>query len=154
MTEYLCVIDYYLLYILLISIVSMSIVSVCLQCPWWLSGKKSARQAGDPGSIPGLGYPVEKWQPTPVQEIPWTEEPGELSPWGCKRVRYNLYHHHRASQCLYFSCVFPFSFSSPPFLSFSLLFKNSTEVSGSYLQECQSDSYYDHKIHFSLDSFP
>ena len=22
-------------------------------------------------------------------EIPWTEEPGGFSPWGCKRVRYN-----------------------------------------------------------------
>ena len=23
-------------------------------------------------------------------EIPWTEEPGRLSPWSCKRVRHNL----------------------------------------------------------------
>ena len=23
-------------------------------------------------------------------EIPWTEEPGEINPWGCKRVGHNL----------------------------------------------------------------
>ena len=32
--------------------------------PWWLSGRKSACQAGDVGSIPGSGR--RKWQPTPV----------------------------------------------------------------------------------------
>ena len=32
--------------------------------PWWLSGRESACQAGDMGSIPGSGR--RKWQPTPV----------------------------------------------------------------------------------------
>ena len=36
--------------------------------PWWLSGKESACDAGDLGSIPGLGrFPWRrKWQPIPV----------------------------------------------------------------------------------------
>ena len=36
--------------------------------PLWLSGKESACNAGDPGSIPGSGrFPWRgKWQPTPV----------------------------------------------------------------------------------------
>ena len=48
--------------------------------PWWLSGKESACQAGDVGSIlgsgrsPGEGNAIQSsilaW------EIPWTEEPG------------------------------------------------------------------------------
>ena len=46
--------------------------------------------AGDPGSIPGLGRsPGErKWQPTPVS-LPgklWTEEPGRLQSMGSQRV--------------------------------------------------------------------
>ena len=59
MTEYLCVIDYHLLYILLISIVSMGFQ--------WLSGKESARQTGDPGSIPGLGISCEEVNGNPLQ---------------------------------------------------------------------------------------
>ena len=26
----------------------------------------------------------KKWRPTPIWEIPWTEEPGGYSPWGHK----------------------------------------------------------------------
>ena len=61
-----------------------------LGLPWWLSGKESACDAGDLGSIPGLGrFPWRgKWQPTPVFL------PGEFhgqrslvgySPWGYKQ---------------------------------------------------------------------
>ena len=61
-----------------------------LGLPWWLSGKESACDAGNLGSIPGLGrFPWrEKWQPTPVFL------PGEFhgqrslvgySPWGYKQ---------------------------------------------------------------------
>ena len=47
--------------------------------PWWLGGKESACISGDMGSIPGWG---RKWQPPPVWEIPWTEEPGGLQSTG------------------------------------------------------------------------
>ena len=59
MTEYLCVIDYYLLYII-------NKYSVC-GLPPWLSGKESARRAGDPGSIPGLGISHGKGNSNPLQ---------------------------------------------------------------------------------------
>ena len=56
--------------------------------PWWLSGKESACSAGDAGSIPAREDPLEE-EMTPhssilIWEMPWTEEPGGLSPWGCK----------------------------------------------------------------------
>ena len=35
--------------------------------PWWLSGKESTHQAGDPGSVTVGKIPWRrKWQPTPV----------------------------------------------------------------------------------------
>ena len=49
---------------------------------WWLSGKESACDAGDPGSIPGLERSLGKWNGKLLQylawEIPWTEELGGL----------------------------------------------------------------------------
>ena len=49
--------------------------------------KGYACNAGDPGSIPGLGS-LEKETVTHSSilawEIPWTEEPGNLQSWGCK----------------------------------------------------------------------
>ena len=55
------------------------------------AGKESAYNAGDLGSIPGLGkIPWRRsWQPIPVflpGESPWTEEPGGLPSTGSKRV--------------------------------------------------------------------
>ena len=49
--------------------------------------KESACNTGDPGSIPGLGNPLEKKMvihfSTIAWKIPWTEELGRLySPWG------------------------------------------------------------------------
>ena len=48
--------------------------------------KKSACSAGDSGSIPGLGNPLEEDMATHSSilawEIPWTEEPGRLQPMG------------------------------------------------------------------------
>ena len=59
-----------------------------LGLPRWCSGKESACQAGDAGSIPGEGndnpLSILAW------EIPWTEEPGGLQSVGLQRVRYNL----------------------------------------------------------------
>ena len=44
--------------------------------------KESACSAGDLGSVPGLGKPLEKGKAThssiPTWKIPWTEEPGGL----------------------------------------------------------------------------
>ena len=48
----------------------------------WLSGIESAYQAGDAGSIPGLGRSMKKEMAAHSNilawEIPWTKEPGEL----------------------------------------------------------------------------
>ena len=57
--------------------------------PSWLSGKKNpAANAGDEGSIPGLGRALEKEMATHSSilawEIPWTEEPVGYCPWGHK----------------------------------------------------------------------
>ena len=54
--------------------------------PWWLSGKESACNAGDVGSIPGLEDRLEKemttHSSTHAWSIPWTEEPGKLQSMG------------------------------------------------------------------------
>ena len=61
---------------------------------WWLSDKESTCQAGDMDSIPRSGSSPEKEMATHSSiltwEIPWTEEPGSLSPLGCKRVGQDL----------------------------------------------------------------
>ena len=45
----------------------MLILSICMGLPQWLSGKESACNAGDPGSIPGQEDSLEgAWQPTLV----------------------------------------------------------------------------------------
>ena len=45
-------------------------------------------------SIPGSGRSLDKelanCSSILAWEIPWTEEPGRNSPWGCKRVRHDL----------------------------------------------------------------
>ena len=50
--------------------------------------KESASNAGDPGSIPGLGRSQEKGMATyssiTAWRIPWTEEAGGLQSMGCK----------------------------------------------------------------------
>ena len=54
--------------------------------------KESACNAGDPGSIPGSGDPLEKETATHSSilawRIPWTEEPGGPQSMGSLRVRY------------------------------------------------------------------
>ena len=58
--------------------------------PKWLSSKESACNAGDVGSIPGWGNPLEKEIATHSSslawEIPWTEEPGGLQSVGSLRL--------------------------------------------------------------------
>ena len=56
--------------------------------------KESTCNAGDLGSIPGLGRSPGggHWQPTPIflpGESPWTEVPGGLQSMGSKRVRHD-----------------------------------------------------------------
>ena len=52
--------------------------------------KASAYNAGDLGSIPGLGRPLEKEMATHSSilawKIPWREEPGGLQSMGWQRV--------------------------------------------------------------------
>ena len=49
-------------------------------------GKESACNAGDLGSIPGLGRSLERGMATHssilVWRLPWTEKPGRLQPMG------------------------------------------------------------------------
>ena len=56
--------------------------------PWWFSGKESTCSAGDTGSILGQEDPLEEGMASHSSilawRIPWTEEPGGLSPWGHK----------------------------------------------------------------------
>ena len=56
--------------------------------------KNQSVNATDMGSIPGSDDPLEKDMATYFNilawEIPLTEEPGRLYPWGCQRVGHNL----------------------------------------------------------------
>ena len=56
-------------------------------------GKESACNAGDIGSIPGLGRSSGGRNGNPLQyscwRIPWTEEPGRLQSMGPQRVGHN-----------------------------------------------------------------
>ena len=56
-------------------------------------GKASAYNAGDPGSIPGLGRSPEKEMATHYSilawKTPWTEEPGKLQSMGSQRIRHD-----------------------------------------------------------------
>ena len=56
--------------------------------------KESAYNAGNPGSIPGLGRSPGEGHGNPFQYSclgnPWTEEPGRLQSMGLQRVRHNL----------------------------------------------------------------
>ena len=59
--------------------------------PWKSPAK--AGDAGDTGSIPGSGEPLELEMATHSSilawKIPWTEEPGGLQSMGSQRVRHN-----------------------------------------------------------------
>ena len=62
--------------------------------PGGSDGEESTCNAGDLGSIPGLGRSPWRraWQPTPVflpEESPWTEEYGGLQSMESQRVRHN-----------------------------------------------------------------
>ena len=59
--------------------------------PRWLSDKEFTCNAGDPGSIPGLGETPGEGHGYPFQysclRIPWIEEPGGPQSMGSQRVR-------------------------------------------------------------------
>ena len=61
--------------------------------PGGSDGKTSVCNAGDPGSIPGLGRSLEKEMATHSStlawKIPWTEEHGMLQSMGLQRVRHD-----------------------------------------------------------------
>ena len=56
--------------------------------------KNPAANAGDLGSIPGMGRSPGEGNGNSLQyscwKIPWTEEPGGLQSMGSQRVRHNL----------------------------------------------------------------
>ena len=55
--------------------------------PGGSDGKASAYNAGDPGSIPGLGRsPGEGNSSILAWKIPWTEKPGSLQSMGSTRL--------------------------------------------------------------------
>ena len=62
--------------------------------PRWLSGKESAYDAGDAGSIPGREDPLEEEMVTHSSilawGIPWTEEPGGLQSLGSQNSQTRL----------------------------------------------------------------
>ena len=64
--------------------------SVFYGFPSGSDSKASACNAGDLGSIPGSGNPLEKemaiHSSTLAWKIPWTEEPGRLQSMGSQRV--------------------------------------------------------------------
>ena len=61
--------------------------------------KNPPANAGDPGSVPGSGRPLEKEMFTlssiPAREIPRTEEPGRLQPIGSRKSQTQLSMHLR-----------------------------------------------------------
>ena len=74
--------------------ISKFMVTCCTarnQFPGWLSSKESPAVQETPGKqVQSLGQegPLEEEMATHSSilawRIPWTEEPGVLSPWGCK----------------------------------------------------------------------
>ena len=72
----------------------MHIIEVTQGFPGGSDGKESTYNAGDPGSIPGLGRSPWRgeWQPTPIflpEKIPSTEEPDGWWSMGSQRAGHN-----------------------------------------------------------------
>ena len=60
--------------------------------PGGSDGKASVYNAGDPGSIPGLGRSSgegNSHSSTLAWKIPWAEEPGRLQSMGLQRIRHD-----------------------------------------------------------------
>ena len=84
--------------------------------PWWLSGKESACNAGDVGSIPGWEDPLKEEMVTHSSilawRIPWTEEPGGLTSMGSQRVGDDCATVHAYSFIIFYGQFFFFFFES------------------------------------------
>ena len=70
-------------------------LDICDGLPGGSDGKESTCNAGDLGFDPWVGkISLEKEMAIHSSilawEIPWTEKPGGLHPWGHKRVRHDL----------------------------------------------------------------
>ena len=76
------------------SFTPLAVKSVTCWLPRLLSGKESACQAGDVGSIPGLGRSSGEGNDNLFQylawEIPWTEEAGGLQSMGSQKSQTQL----------------------------------------------------------------
>ena len=70
---------------------SLNLIYCFLDFPGGSDGKASAYNAGDPGSIPGLGRSSGEGNGNPflAWKIAWTEEPGGLQSMGLQRVGHN-----------------------------------------------------------------
>ena len=70
------------------------VIVVVVEFPGGLDGKESACSVADMGFLPGWEDPIEKEMTTHSSilawRIPWTEEPGGPSPWGCKELTERL----------------------------------------------------------------
>ena len=70
------------------------LVNFLLGFPGGSGVKNVPANAGDAGSIPGLGRSSGEGNGNPLQysclENPWTEEPGRLQSMGLQRVRHDL----------------------------------------------------------------
>ena len=71
----------------------MLAIIITVGFPGGSDGKESARNAGELGSILGMGRCPEKRMATHsmilAQRIPWREEPGRLQSMGLQRVRHD-----------------------------------------------------------------
>ena len=91
---------------------SFSLSSFTEPCLGGSDGKASASNAGDLGSVPGLGRSPGKANGNPLQyltwKIPWMKESGRLESMGSQRVRHDwatsLFHFHQ--EALYFFFTF------------------------------------------------
>ena len=67
-----------------------SYTCLLLSLPWWLSGKESACNAGDLGSVSGLKRSLGEENGNTLQysclEMTWTKEPGGYSSWEIGRA--------------------------------------------------------------------
>ena len=93
--------------------------------------RNSPANAGDTGSIPGLGRALEKEMAThssiPAWRNPWTEEPGGLQSMESQRAGHDL----AIKQVYVFQCytpkilIFPNHLSPPPLFSSSIIYVHS-----------------------------
>ena len=81
--------------------------------PGGSNGKGSACNAGDMGSIPGFGHPLEKGMATHSSilawRVPWTEEPGRLQPMESQRIRQDW----KTNTFTSLSCILTCSYQLP-----------------------------------------